>query len=382
MNEPVIYLDYNSTTPVDASVLEEMLPYFTRYYGNASSKTHRYGWEAAEAVEIARRKAADLLSADPSEIVFTSGSTEAINIALHGVALNYGDRKKNIITCGTEHKAVLETVESLSNRGFSILQLHVSRDGTIDLEELNSLLNDDTLCVCLMMANNETGVIHPIEQIGKLCKEKNVFLFTDATQAAGKVRIDVNELHVDMLCVSAHKFYGPKGVGALYIRRKNPAVKLAPWITGGGHEKGLRPGTLNVPAIVGLGKACEVSTELFWDEVSRLSSLRTRFEQLIEQQVNITINGSIRNRLPNTTNICFNGIEAARLIRELPTLAFSTGSACTSALPEPSHVLKSMGLTEKEIFSSVRFSIGRMTAPEEIDRAVEHIISAVNKLQE
>ncbi|MEP7264183.1 MAG: cysteine desulfurase family protein [Bacteroidota bacterium] len=381
MIEPVIYLDYNSTTPVDARVLEEMLPYFTRYYGNASSKTHRYGWEAAEAVEIARRKVADLLSADSSEIVFTSGSTEAINIALHGLALNYGDRKKNIITCGTEHKAVLETLASLSEQGFSITQLNVSRDGTIDLQELKTHLNDTTLCVCLMMANNETGVIHPIEEIGALCHEKNVFLFTDATQAAGKMRIDVNEMHIDILCISAHKFYGPKGTGALFIRRKNPSVKLAPWITGGGHERGLRPGTLNVPAIVGFGKACEVSTELFWEEVSRLSSMRTRFEQLIEQQINITINGSIRNRLPNTTNICFNGIEAARLIRELPTLAFSTGSACTSALPEPSHVLKSMGLTDKEIFSSVRFSIGRMTTMEEADAAVQKIISAINKLK-
>lgn len=375
-----IYLDYNSTTPVDPEVLNEMLPFFTQYFGNAASKTHKFGWEASHAVEQARNNIASLINAEPSEIILTSGSTESINIALNGLAGIYGNKRKTIITARTEHKAVLDTCELLREKGYQIRYLTIDREGNIDLNELEQLLNEEVLCVCLMMANNETGVIHPVEEIGKRCHEKKVFFFTDATQAIGKLHIDVQDINADLLCISSHKIYGPKGSGALYIRRKNPAVKLLPYITGGGHERGLRSGTLNVPAIVGFGKACEISTNLFWEETARLSRYRTTLEQLIEREVNIRINGNMRSRLCNTSNLCFYGIEAARLIKLLPELAFSTGSACTSALNEPSHVLKSMGLTDNEVYSSVRFSIGRFTTENEIATSAQLISKVVNNL--
>jgi cysteine desulfurase len=381
MTNTSIYLDYNSTTPADERVLAEMLPFFTTYFGNASSKTHKYGWEAEAAVESARERVAAFIGAETSEIIFTSGSTEAINIALHGLAAAYGNRKNKIITAPTEHKAVLDTLDALQAKGFNVIYLPVDRMGNIDLSALSDETGDDALCVCLMMANNETGVIHPFHEIGKICREKNIFFFTDATQAAGKIMIDVKESGIDMLCLSAHKFYGPKGVGALYIRRKNPSVKLIPWLTGGGHEKGLRPGTLNVPGIAGLGKACELSAALHWEESSRLSALRTAFEQTLESGADIHINGNIRSRLSNTTNIHFGGIEASRLIRELPLLAFSTGSACTSALPMPSHVLKAMGLSDEEVYASVRFSLGRFTSMEQIETASFSVLQAVKKLR-
>ncbi len=375
-----IYLDYNSTTPVDPAVLNEMLPFFTQYFGNAASKTHKYGWEASHAVEQARIRVASMINAEPDEIIFTSGSTESINIALNGLAGIYGHKRKTIITAPTEHKAILDTCDMLAGKGYQIRYLSIDREGNIDLNELDELLNEGVLSVCLMMANNETGVIHPAAEIGKRCHDKNVFFFTDATQAAGKLHIDVQDLKADLLCISSHKIYGPKGSGALYIRRKNPAVKLSPYITGGGHEKGLRSGTLNVPAIVGIGMACELSTSLFWEETARISKYRTTLEQLIEREVSISINGNMRSRLCNTSNLCFNGIEAARLIKVLPELAFSTGSACSSALPEPSHVLKSMGLTDNEVYSSVRFSIGRFTTENEIATSAELISNAVKGL--
>jgi cysteine desulfurase len=380
MNSPVIYLDYNSTTPVDDRVVTEMLPFFTKYFGNASSKTHKYGWEAAEAVDIARNKVAGLISCNPEELIFTSGSTEAINIALKGIALNYGEKKNHIITCCTEHKAVLDTCRALESDGYLVSYLSVDREGKIDLNQLEELITANTLCVCLMLANNETGTIHPAREIGKLCHEKAVFFFTDATQAAGKLRIDVEEMQIDMLCLSAHKLYGPKGVGALYLRRKNPTVKPAPVLHGGGHERGLRPGTLNVAAIVGFGKAAELAVNALWDDAAAQSTMRTVFEQTLEKEISLSINGDMRSRLPNTTNISFKGIPASRLISALPELAFSTGSACTSALPEPSYVLKAMGLDNNQILSSARFSIGRTTSSEEIKASTEYIVHAIKKL--
>ncbi len=381
MNKPVIYLDFNSTTPVDDRVLTEMLPFFTKYFGNASSKTHKYGWEAAEAVDIARNKLASLISCSPEELIFTSGSTEAINIALKGIAINYSDNKQHIITCATEHKAVLDTCLALESNGYRVSYLSVDREGKIDLNQLDELISSNTLCVCLMLANNETGTIHPAREIGKLCHEKGVFFLTDATQAAGKLRIDVEEMQIDMLCLSAHKIYGPKGVGALYLRRKNPSIKPSPVLHGGGHEKGLRPGTLNVPGIVGFGKAAEMAENALWDDAAAQSTMRTVFEQTLEKEISLSINGDMRSRLPNTTNISFNGIKASGLISALPELAFSTGSACTSALPEPSHVLKAMGLDNSQILSSARFSLGRTTTSKEIKAATDYIIQAIKKLK-
>jgi cysteine desulfurase len=380
MVDPVIYLDYNSTTPVDSRVVEHMMPFFTRYFGNASSKTHSYGWEAEAAVETARGKVAELIGSTPEEIIFTSGSTESINVALQGLAIQYGSKKKHIISCVTEHKAVIDTCLALEQKGVEITWLNVDRNGNINTEDLIASIKDTTLCVSLMMANNETGVIHPVDAIGKVCHERGVFFFTDATQAAGKLRIDVAEMNIDLLSLSAHKIYGPKGCGALYIRRKNPSVKPAPFLFGGGHEKGLRPGTLNVPGIAGFGKASEIAMQELWEAGALQSNLRTRLEQLLEKELPIRINGDMRSRLFNTSNICFSGIKAASLIKALPELAFSTGSACTSALPEPSHVLKAMGLDNDSVFSSVRFSIGRFTTQDEINHASKHIINAVKTL--
>lgn len=367
-----IYLDYNATTPTDDVVLQKMLPYFSEKFGNAASKTHSFGWVAEDAVDLAREKVANFIGAEKEEIIFTSGSTEAINLALKGAAALQTE-KKEIITVKTEHKATLDTCKFLESESFIVKYLDVNRDGIIDLNELNSSITQSTILLSIMMANNETGVIQPIEQIGKIAKEKGVLFFTDATQAAGKLRIDVNELNVDMLCISAHKIYGPKGIGALYVRRKNPRVTLIPQIHGGGHEKGFRSGTLNVPAIVGLGAACELANEKLWDDGSRISKLRTILEQAITENNNAFINGSTKNRIFNTTNICFKNITAADFIAKFKNIAISTGSACTSASNEPSHVLRAMGLTEKEAQSSIRFSLGRNTTMEEIENVIAQL---------
>lgn len=368
-----IYLDYNSTTPIDRRVLEKMLPYFTEKFGNAASKTHSYGWIAEGAVDTARQQAADLIGSTPDEIIFTSGSTEAINLAIKGVFENYSSKGNHVITCKTEHKAVLDTCKFLESKGATVTYLDVNRDGLMDIEQLNLSITKSTILICVMIANNETGVVQPIEQIGKIAKEKNILFFTDATQAAGKLRVDINELNVDMLCWSAHKIYGPKGTGALYVRRKNPRVTLASQIHGGGHERGMRSGTLNVPAIVGMGAACELASENLWDDGSRISKLRTRLEQALTENNNAFINGSTRNRLFNTTNICFKNISAADFIGKFKNISVATGSACTSAINEPSHVLRAMGLNDKEAQSSIRFSLGRLTTKEEIDNVIELI---------
>ncbi|MEO5570689.1 MAG: IscS subfamily cysteine desulfurase [Bacteroidia bacterium] len=376
-----IYLDYNSTTPVDPLVLEKMLPYFSEKFGNAGSKNHSFGWIAEEAVEHAREQIATFINSEKNEIIFTSGSTEAINFGLKGIFENYLTKGNQIITVKTEHKAVLDTCAYLETKGASITYLDVDREGLIDLNQLKDSITPSTILVSVMFANNETGVIQPIAEIVKICKEKNIIFFCDATQAAGKVRIDINENQIDLMCISAHKFYGPKGIGALYIRRKNPRVKPAPLIHGGGHERGFRSGTLNVPAIVGLGEACELASKKIWEESERISQLRTFFEQSLTEAGNAFINGSIRNRLHNTTNISFAGIDSSALIPEIKDIAVATGSACTSASMNPSHVLNAMGLSNDLAHSSIRFSLGRFTTEEEIKFAIEKIRNALIKLK-
>lgn len=375
-----IYLDHNSTTPVDPQVLDAMLPYFSGQFGNASSRTHAYGWVAAEAVETARREVAELLHAEPNEIIFTSGATESLNLAIRGVAAAYAVKGRHMVICSTEHKAVLDTVADLSSSGITADILPVDRSGLIDLSLLEKSIREDTILVAVMMANNETGVIQPTEAISKICRDKQTIFLSDTTQAAGKMRIDVQDNGPDLCTLSAHKIYGPKGVGALYIRRKDPRVKLIAEITGGGHERGLRSGTLNVPGIVGLGAAARLANEQLWDYGIHTSRWRTILEQQLTEDGKGTINGSIKSRLPNTTNITFPGIKAERLIHQLSDIAFSMGSACTSTLPTPSHVLKAMGLSDEEIQSSIRLSIGKNTTEAEIRETILRIGGALVSL--
>ena len=361
-----IYLDYNATTPVDDRVLEAMLPYFSKQFGNASSKTHSFGWTAKDAVEKSRQEVADLLNCIPQEIIFTAGATESINIAIKSVAEIYVNKGKHIVTAATEHKAVLDTCEYLEKKGYSITVLPVNREGNIDLKELESSITPQTILVCIMFANNETGVIHPIEEIANIVHEKGSIFMCDATQAVGKIKVDVQQYNIDLLAMSAHKMYGPKGVGALFIRRKNPRVTIAAQTHGGGHENGLRSGTLNVPGIVGLGMACKIAEEEMWENSIKLSRLRTTLEQGFVELGNIFVNGDIRNRLANVSNLCFTGIKADRLISKTPTIAVATGSACSSAIASPSHVLKAMGLSDEMAYASVRFSLGKNNTQEEI----------------
>jgi cysteine desulfurase len=376
-----IYLDYNSTTPVDPLVLEKMLPYFSEKFGNASSKTHSFGWIAEEAMEHSRGQIANFINSDREEIIFTSGSTEAINLAFKGVCENYSSKGNHVVTVKTEHKAVLDVCTYMETKGIEVTYLDVDRSGMVDLNQLNNSISQSTILVSVMFANNETGVIQPMAEIGKICKGKNVIFFCDATQVAGKIRVDVNENQIDLMCISAHKIYGPKGIGAIYIRRKNPRVKPAPLIHGGGHEKGFRSGTLNVPAIVGFGEACELASKKLWEESERISKLRTLLEQSLTESGNAFINGSIRNRLHNTTNISFAGIDSSTFIPEIKDIAVATGSACTSASMEPSHVLNAMGLSDDLAHSSIRFSLGRFTTEEEIKFAIEKIKSVITKLR-
>jgi cysteine desulfurase len=381
MPQDLIYLDYNATTPVDERVLQEMLPYFTTHFGNAASKTHALGWQAAAAVEKARKQVASFINAEESEIVFTSGSTESCNLVIKGIFEKYPSKGNHIITVATEHKAVLDTCASLEKRGAVVTYLSVSPEGLIDLDELKNSITDKTILVCVMLANNETGVIQPIRQIAEIVHAHKSILFCDATQAAGKMIVDVNELGVDLLCLSAHKFYGPKGIGALYVRRKNPRVVLQAQIDGGGHEHGLRSGTLNVPAIVGLGKACEIAQAELWDNNAKLSALRARLEHYLLDINGGRINGSTRHRLYNTANICFGGIKADAIISKVNhKLCVAAGSACTSALAQPSHVLKVMGLSEADCYASIRFSLGKYNTEQEIDATLALLKEVIEKL--
>lgn len=375
-----VYLDYNATTPVDKRVLETMLPYFTEKYGNASSRTHAFGWIAEDAVTTARKQVADLINCLEQELVFTSGATEAINLAIKGVWENYKTKGNHIITVTTEHKAVLDTCQALEKKGAKITYLPVNREGLIDLDDLRNALTPQTILVCVMYANNETGVIQPIQKIAEQVHANNSIFMVDATQVIGKINVDVMDEHIDLMCLSAHKFYGPKGVGALYVRRKDPRVSLFPMMDGGGHERGLRSGTLNVTGIVGLGKACEIAKQEMWDDAARISRLRTKLEQHLCDLEDVYINGSTKNRLFNTTNITFLKIRSETLINKIPNIAVSMGSACTSAIAQPSHVLKAMGLSDSESYSSIRFSLGKYTTLEEIDQTIESVTQAMKQM--
>ena len=380
MKTPV-YLDYNATTPVDRRVLETMLPYFSEKFGNASSRAHSFGWIAEDAVQTARQQVANLINCLDQEIVFTSGATEAINLALKGVWDNYQIKGKHIITVKTEHKAVLDTCSALEKKGAEITYLDVDREGIIDLDGLKKALNAQTILVAIMYANNETGVLQPISEIANLVHANNSILFCDATQAVGKINIDVQDEHIDMMCLSAHKFYGPKGVGALFVRRKDPRVSLFPQIDGGGHERGLRSGTLNVSGIVGLGKASEVAKLEMWENAAKISGLRTGLEQLLCELPDVFINGSTKNRLYTTTNICFQGVRSEELIKRIPNIAVALGSACTSAIAGPSHVLKAMGLSNEDSYSSIRFSLGKDTTESEIKETIEQFTAIVKEIR-
>ncbi len=377
-----IYLDYQATTPVDPRVLEAMLPYFTSNFGNAASRSHQFGWEAESAVDKAREQIAALIGASPKEIVFTSGSTESINLALKGAAEMYAEKGKHVITSQAEHKAVLDTCKHLEKLGYEVTYLQPDRTGRISVEQVAAALRPDTILVALMWANNEVGTLNPIREIGELCHAKGVLFFTDATQAAGKVPVDVERDHVDLLCISGHKLYGPKGVGILYVRRKNPRVRIVAQMDGGGHERGMRSGTLNVPSIVGLGKACELARIEMETESRRTAALRDRLEQRITAALDhVHLNGNREHRLPNNLNLSFAFVEGESLIMGISQLAVSSGSACTSASLEPSHVLRAMAVGDDLAHSSIRFGIGRFTTEEEVDAAAEQVIQAVKRLR-
>jgi cysteine desulfurase len=377
-----VYLDNNATTQVDERVIEVMLPFFRRKYGNAASKTHVYGWIAEEAVEMARQQTAALIHAHPGEIVFTSGATESVNLAIKGVYEAYGFKGNHIITCETEHKAVLDTCKHLEKEGAEITKLPVQHDGMINLNNLEQNIKPTTILIAIMYANNETGVIQPVKEIASIARKYNVVYFCDAAQAVGKIPVDVVEDDVGLRSLSAHKIYGPKGVGALYVRRKEPRVKVIAQMDGGGHEKNMRSGTLNVPAVVGLGKACELCLGEMDAEASRLNILRNILEQSLVKLDRVFINGSEKYRLPHTTNLSFEGITSDRLIMSINKIAaVSAGSACTSALVEPSYVLKALGYGDERANASLRFGLGRFTTRQEIDFVIAAITRVVRELR-
>lgn len=382
MNTP-IYLDNHATTPMDPRVLEAMLPYFGARFGNAASRNHSFGWEAEEAVETARTQCADLIGANKKEIVFTSGATESNNLALKGVAEMYAERGNHIITAATEHKAVLDACKRLEKQGCKVTYLPVRPDGLVDLDMLREAITDKTILVSVMYANNEIGVIQPMKEIGAICKERGVLFHTDATQAVGKIPVNVIADNIDLLSFTAHKIYGPKGVGALYVRRKNPRVQLTAQMDGGGHERGMRSGTLNVPGIVGLGAACAICKSEMAMEAERLGALRDRLKDRILAALDeVYINGSMEHRLPHNLNISFAYVEGESLLMGINDIAVSSGSACTSATLEPSYVLKALGAGDDLAHSSIRFGLGRFTTQEEVDYAADKIIQVVGKLRE
>ena len=378
-----IYFDNQATTPVDPRVLEAMLPYFTEHFGNAASRNHKYGWEAEEAVEVGRKQVADLIGANPKEIVFTSGATESDNLAIKGAASMYREKGDHIITAVTEHKAVIDTCKRLEKDGFRVTYLPVKKDGLIDLDRLRAAITDKTILITIMAANNEIGVLQPIAEIGAIAKEKGVLFHTDAVQAAGKVPFDVNAANVHVASLSAHKIYGPKGVGALYVRRRNPRVLLTPIIDGGGHERGMRSGTLNVPGIVGFGKAAELCRLEMDAESARVGALRDRLNEKLHAGLDqLYINGSMEHRLPGNLNISFAYVEGESLLMGINDVAVSSGSACTSASLEPSYVLKALGTGDELAHSSIRFGLGRFNTEEEVDYVVAKLVGVVSKLRE
>jgi cysteine desulfurase len=378
-----IYLDNHATTPVDPRVLDEMLPYFRQKFGNAASSNHSFGWAGAEAVHAARERIAKLIGACAREIIFTSGATESDNLAIKGVAEMYREKGDHIITTVTEHKAVLDSCKRLEKVGYRVTYLAVQKDGLIDLDELKGAIGDKTILVTIMAANNETGVLQPWLEIGSLCHERGVIFHTDATQAIGKVSVDVIRDNVDLLSISAHKMYGPKGVGALYVRASNPAVQLCALIDGGGHEHGMRSGTLNVPGIVGLGKACAIAMEDMAEEAPKVAALRDRLRNRILDRLDEThVNGSTEHRLPGNLNISFGYVDGESLQIGLDDIAISSGSACTSAAVESSYVLKALGMSDDLAHSSIRFGIGRFNTEAEIDYAADRVVETVSQLRE
>ncbi|HYI95263.1 MAG TPA: IscS subfamily cysteine desulfurase [Bryobacteraceae bacterium] len=378
-----IYLDNHATTPVDPRVLDAMLPYFKELFGNAASRNHSFGWEAEEAVEKARKQVASLIGATAKEIVFTSGATESNNLALKGVAQMYAEKGNHIITAASEHKAILDTCKHLEKEGCRVTYLPLKQDGLIDLDMLKEAFTDKTILVSIMYANNEIGVVQPIREIGKMCKERGILFHTDMVQAAGKIPVDVIKDNIDLASISAHKLYGPKGVGALYVRRKSPRVQLTAQMDGGGHERGMRSGTLNVPSIAGLGAACEIAQKEMAEESARLQALRDRLKDKIMSELDeVFINGSWEHRLPHNLNISFAYVEGESMLMGINDIAVSSGSACTSATLEPSYVLKALGLGDDLAHSSIRFGIGRFNTQEEVDYTAARVIEVVKKLRE
>ena len=377
-----IYLDNNATTPMDPRVLESMLPYFNSKFGNAASRNHSFGWTAEEAVDYAREQVAKLINANPKEIIFTSGATEADNLAIKGVYEMYARKGNHIITVNTEHKAVLDSCKHIEKMGGEVTYLSPNEDGLINLADLEAAITPKTILISIMYGNNEIGVLQPIEEISDIARKHNVLFHTDATQAVGKVPVDVMAQNIDLMSFTAHKMYGPKGVGALYVRRKNPRVKVTSQLDGGGHERGMRSGTLNVPGIVGFGKACEISLNEMSEEAEKLSKMRDRLEAELTQIEESYVNGNINHRLPHVANISFKHVEGEGLMMGIKDLAVSSGSACTSASLEPSYVLKNLGLDDDLAHSSLRFGLGRYTTDEEIDFAIDHVKTAVRKLRD
>lgn len=377
-----IYLDNNSTTPVDPRVFDEMRPFFIDQFGNAASKQHSFGWIAESAVDKARQRAASLLNVEPKEIIFTSGATESNNIVIKGIAEAYLSKGNHIITSSIEHPSVLESCRSLEKRGFEITYLSVDKYGLIDLQELSDTITQKSILVSIMSSNNEIGTIQPVDEITKICNEKNVLFHTDAAQSVGKVPFDVQRLGLDLASVSAHKMYGPKGAGALFLKKRKPKIEIVPIINGGGHEQGLRSGTLNVPSVVGLGKACEIAQLEMKDEAQKTRELRDKFlSNLIKEFRDIKLNGHQQKRLPGNLNIRFEDISSDLLFAEIKDVAFSSGSACSTSKAEPSHVLREIGLNENEIRNSIRLGIGRFNTDEEIDYVSNKFINVIKKLK-
>lgn len=378
-----IYLDYNATTPCDERVVEAMLPYFSRKAGNAASHNHVFGWEAKEAVEYAREQVAELIGAEPHEIIFTSGATEGDNLALKGVFEAYAAKGNHVITCVTEHKAVLDSCRYIEKKGGRVTYLKVNAEGWIDADEIAAAMTPATVLIAVMYANNETGVIQPVQEISSLARKRGILFMSDATQAVGKIPVNVQKDGIDLLAFSAHKIYGPKGVGGLFVRRKNPRVRLTAQMDGGGHEKGLRSGTLNVPGIVGMGKAAVICGSEMQEEGERLQRLRNKLEKDLMELGAVRVNGSRQSRLPHVTNLGFKQVDGNNLLSAITKhIAVSSGSACTSALPEPSYVLKAMGLDDAVARASLRFSLGRFTTEEEIDYSIKFVSDTVNSLRE
>ena len=377
-----VYMDHQATTPVDPEVLEAMLPFFSREFGNAASRSHSFGWRAEEAVEKARESLASLIHAGPREIVFTSGATESDNLALFGVTEALGQKGKHIVTCRTEHKAVLDCCARLEKLGYEITYLPVDRHGLVSPADVLAAITERTVLVAIMAANNEVGTVHPVAEIGRIAKEKGVPFHCDAAQAVGKIPIDVEAMGIDLMAFSAHKIYGPKGVGALYVRKRHPRVRVAPQIHGGGHEKGLRSGTLNVPGIVGFGKACEIAGRVMPEESRRLAGLRDRLqERILSELDDVHLNGHPERRLPHSLNVSFACVEGESLMLAMDGVAVSSGSACTSASLEPSYVLKAMGVTDELAQASLRFGLGRSNTAEQVEYVADRVVENVKRLR-